>query len=74
MLTELVTFCQDMVEIVCLDTTDQTELSLKLKKLDQLPAAKSRIFVMTPTVAAKVTKHTDKLQCHSVILDKTDLL
>lgn len=29
---------------------------------------------MTPTVATKVTKHTDNLICHSVVLDKTELL
>lgn len=74
MVTELVTFCNDMVEIVCLDTTDSVELNLKLKKLDQLPQTKSRVYVMTPTVATKLTKHSANLICHSVILDKTELL
>jgi hypothetical protein len=76
-LTELVTFCSEMVEIVNLDSTDQTEISLKLKKsLANSTDMKSRVFVMTPSVANKIQeqKSLKEMECHSMILDKIDLL
>jgi hypothetical protein len=54
-LTELVTFCPEMVEVINLDTTDFTEIQLKLKKsMTNATALKSRVLVMTPSVAKKI--------------------
>lgn len=54
-LTELVTFCAEMIEILNLDSADFTETQLKLKKsMQNSTAVKSRVLVMTPSMAVKM--------------------
>lgn len=52
---EVTAFCSELVEIVDLDTSDLTEVNLKLKKslISQTPL-KSRVLIMTPSLAIKI--------------------
>jgi superfamily II DNA/RNA helicase len=74
-LTELVTFCADMVEILNLDSADLTETQLKLKKsMQNSTAIKSRILVMTPAMAVKMQPLLANMVCQSIVIDKVELL
>jgi len=77
-LKELTAFCSDVVEIVDLDTSDPTEVNLKLKKsLTGQSSIKSRVLVMTPSLAIKLQEKgsfTSLGNCFSLVLDKIDLL
>lgn len=54
-LNELSTFCADMVEVLCLDSVDFTEIQLKLSKsMQNGNGVKSRVLVMTPSLALKL--------------------
>lgn len=63
-LTELVTFCADMIEVLNLDSADYTEAQLKLKKsLQNSTALKSRVLVMTPSLAVKIQPLLANMVC-----------
>jgi len=54
-IAELITFCDDMLEVVNLDSTDFTESQIKIKKsMQNSESLKSRVLVMTPSIALKL--------------------
>lgn len=65
-----------MVDVINFDTSDMAELQLKLKQtMGEESELKSRIFVMTPSVALKLSTTLAKEQIlHTAVLDKVDLL
>ena len=76
-LNELVSFCTEMVDVVNLDSNDLAEVILKLKlSMQESGPMRSRVIVATPSVALKLKNKGifDKMVCHSVVLDKVDLL
>jgi len=77
-LKEVTAFCSEFVEIVELDTSDPTEINLKLRKsLTGQSVLKSRFIIMTPSLAVKLQdkgSFASLGSCHSLVLDKVDLL
>lgn len=77
-LKDVTAFCSELVEIVDLDTSDLTEVNLKLKKsLASQTSLKSRVLIMTPSLAIKLQEKgwfTNLGTCHSLVIDKIDLL
>jgi hypothetical protein len=75
---EVTSFCSEVIEVIDLDTSDLTEVNLKLKKsLANSSSLKSRIVIMTPSLAIKMQEKNlfNALgNCHSLVLDKIDLL
>jgi hypothetical protein len=75
---EITAFCSEMVEVVDLDTSDLTEVNLKLKKsLANSTPLKSRLLIMTPSLAVKMQEKNSFASlgsCHSLVIDKFDLL
>lgn len=75
---EVTAFCSEIVEVVDLDTSDLTEVNLKLKKsIASSTPLKSRVLIMTPSLAIKMQeKNSFKAlgNCHSLVIDKVDLL
>ena len=59
-----------MVDIINLgNSVDQT-----FNNISSDDVMKSRVFVMTPTVAKSIEVQLLSMDCHTVILDKIDLL
>lgn len=77
-LKEVTAFCSELVEIVDLDTSDLTEVNLKLKKsLASQTPLKSRVLIMTPSLAIKIQEKGSFASlgsCYSLVIDKVDLL
>ena len=60
--SELVQFCGEMLEVVNLDSADAAECALKLKKsLQDRNALKSRVLIMTPSIALKLQQPMKEL-------------
>lgn len=72
---DLVQFCGEMLEVLNLDSADSAECALKLKKsMQDKTALKSRMLIMTPSIALKLKQQMGDLVVQSVVLDKVDLL
>lgn len=67
-----------MVEVINFDTSDFAEVNLKLRKSLSNPSAlKSRVLIMTPSLAVKMQEKglfVGLGSCHSAVIDKVDLL
>jgi hypothetical protein len=67
-----------MVEVINFDTSDFAEVNLKLRKSLSNPSAlKSRLLIMTPSLAVKMQEKglfAGLGSCHSAVIDKVDLL
>lgn len=77
-LTELTSFCTNMVEVLNLDSSDLADAMLKIKKSQQTSSDfKSRVLVMTPSLCCKLIEKNafqNLGDCFSTVLDKVDLL
>jgi len=78
---ELVGFCAETVQIVNLDTGDLSETMIKLKQAQEEAVEadsdfSSKLIIATPTMALKLLEKDllKDLKCHSVVLDKVDLM
>lgn len=67
-----------MVEVINFDTSDFAEVNLKFRKSLSNPSAlKSRVLIMTPSLAVKMQEKglfAGLGNCHSAVIDKVDLL